>query len=161
MRKPNRFMVLVMAASFACRSSPERVSAPDLRGRWTLDLEVSYRSDYPRGSMHLQTPSRSHATIALTLTGDSLPCAQQCSFVGNVAERPESLLAPEPPDWSVDAHTAGTDSVYMYIGSGYDMGALWFEGRLRHNEVRGRWFQAFLGPGDGGRFVLRRSGVSK
>ena len=161
MRTVERVVILGIVACFACRPSLERATAPDLKGDWTLDLEVLHRSDYPRNSMHIPTPSRSRATIRLTLVGDSLPCTERCSFVGTVAQRPESLLAPEPPDWSVDAHFAGPDSVHIYIGSGYDAGALWLEGRLRNNEVRGRWFQAFLGPGDAGRFVLTRPGVSR
>ena len=147
---------LLIAASFACRSSHQEVTAADINGRWLVELEVTYRNDYPRSSRHLQVPPRSRATLALTLTSDSLVCTDHCSFTGSLEAPPDSFLAPEPPDWTVTATLTKPDSVFLSIGPCCDAGALYLDGLFRGGRVQGRWFQNFLGPGDQGRFTLTR-----
>jgi hypothetical protein len=149
---------LLIVPCFGCRT---RATSTDLSGRWVVELEATYRNDYPRNSMHLQVPPRPRATLVLTLTSDSLSCLNQCSFTGSLEAPPDSFLAPEPPDWAVTARLTKPDSVFVSIGPCCDAGALYLNGRLTNGRIQGRWFQNFLGSGDEGRFSLTRSATSQ
>ena len=149
--------ILLIVAFVACRPAHQKATSTDLSGRWLVELQATYRNDYPRNSMHLQAPPRPRATFVLSLTRDSLVCRNPCSFTGSLDAPPDSFLAPEPLDWTVTATFTKPDSVFVSIGPCCDAGALYLNGRLANGRVQGRWFQNFLGPGDEGRFALTRS----
>jgi hypothetical protein len=151
-----RMSFLPILACLASSCSQKKAALPNLGGRWIAELEVTYRNDYPRNSMHLQVPPRSRATLALNLASDSLGCTHACSFTGNLEATPDSFLAPEPPDWTVTATFTEPDSVFLSIGPCCDAGALYLDGHFKNGKVQGRWLQNFLGPGDAGRFTLVR-----
>ena len=157
----SRAPFLLLLWSIGCRPTHQGSTLSGLNGRWVVELEVTYRNDYPRTSMHLQVPPRPRATLALNLNGDSLPCTDHCSFSGSLDAPPDSFLAPEPPDWSVTATFTKPDSVFVAIGPCCDAGALYLYGRFANGRVQGEWLQNFLGPGDKGRFTLTRPANSR
>jgi len=131
-------------------------TTPDLPGLWVGQLHVTNRDPQYRVALGLPAPSQDSAAISLTVTFDSSATAQcpgRC-LIGKLRSLSDSALAPAPPDSTITGYLTSDDSVQLYIGSCCDRGALWFFGRLKGSRIAGTWYQNFIGPGDGGGFLL-------
>ena len=133
-----------------------------IQGTWKGEFRVRSRDPQYRLALRLPPPSRDTATAAITLRFDSTPssqCEGRC-FVGVLQSLTDGAFSPGPPGGAITGVQTAHDSVYLSIGSCCDSGALSLSG-LKGDQITGRWYQTFLGPGDGGTFLLTRESRSQ
>ena len=144
-------------------ASCTRHTREGIQGTWNGEFRVSRRDPQYRLALRLPPPSRDTATAIITLRFDSAPgshCEGRC-VVGVLRSLSDSALSPGPPGSAITGVQTAQDSVYLSIGSCCDSGALALSGRLKGHQIIGRWEQTFLGPGDGGTFLLTRESRSQ